>query len=67
MAPPGSEHLFSENIMSITVTCGNMATRSAKNGKCEPPSCSYKGYITFGTLTRAIRINDNVIKAWSKS
>jgi predicted O-linked N-acetylglucosamine transferase (SPINDLY family) len=25
-----------------------------------------KGHITFGTLTRAIRINDRVIKAWSQ-
>ena len=33
MAPPGSEHLFSETIMSVTVTCNcNMAARSAKMG-----------------------------------
>ena len=24
-----------------------------------------KGFITFGTLTRTIRINDRVIKAWA--
>ena len=25
-----------------------------------------KGYITFGTLTRSIRINDRVIKVWAE-
>ena len=30
-----------------------------------PLSALSKGFITFGTLTRTIRINDRVIKAWA--
>ena len=35
-------------------------------GDIGPLPASQKGYITFGTLTRAIRINDSVIKVWSE-
>ena len=37
-----------------------------KDGKCQPLPALEKGYITFGTLTRAIRINDRVIKVWAE-
>ena len=35
-------------------------------GKVGPLPALEKGYITFGTLTRAIRINDRVIKVWAE-
>ena len=43
-----------------------MAANLQKMGSVNRLPALTKGYITFGTLTRAIRINDNVIKAWSE-
>ena len=34
-------------------------------GDVGPLPALKKGHITFGTLTRAIRINDRVIKVWA--
>ena len=66
MAPKGSEHLFSEqpwHLKNYSFCCyknnntmGNVNTLPALKNGC----------ITFGTLTRAIRINDRVIQAWAQ-
>ena len=66
MAPPESEHLFFRKIMLFTSTSSNLGTRKEKNGKGKPSPALKKGYITFGSITRAIRINDRVIKVWAE-
>ena len=38
---------------------------SKQIGDVGPLPALEKGHITFGTLTRAIRINDRVIKVWA--
>ena len=65
MAPLESKHLFSENYV-IYLHEQQPETRKAKDGKCKPSPALKKGYITYGSITRAIRINDNLIRAWSK-
>ena len=66
VAPQGSEHLFSEKIWRINDYCYCCYEEKAKMGKVGPLPVLEKGYITFGTLTRAIRINDRVIKVWAE-
>ena len=65
MAPPGSEHLFSETLCPLPSHAAIWQPDLQKMGSVNRLPALKKGYITFGTLTRAIRINDNVIKAWS--
>ena len=38
---------------------------STQTGDVGPLPALKNGHITFGTLTRAIRINDRVIKVWA--
>ena len=66
VAPQGSEHLFSEKIWRINDYCYFCYEEKAKMGKVGPLPALAKGYITFGTLTRSIRINDRVIKVWAE-
>ena len=66
MAPPGSEHLFSETLCPLPSHAAIWQPDLQKMGSVNRLPALTKGYITFGTLTRAIRINDNVIKAWSE-
>ena len=66
VVPQGSEHLFSEKIWRINDYCYCCYEQKAKMGKVGPLPALAKGYITFGTLTRSIRINDRVIKVWAE-
>ena len=66
MAPKGSEHLFSEKLWKLnrlTLQFGILVKNNM--GEVNNLPALSKGFITFGTLTRAIRINDRVIKAWA--
>ena len=65
MAPLGSEHLFSEQpwrLSNYSFCCYQAKTAMGDVG---PLPALKNGHITFGTLTRAIRINDSVIKVWA--
>ena len=65
IAPNGSEHLFSEKIWRLNNY--SFCCYQARQGMGDVGSLPAleKDHITFGTLTRAIRINDSVIKVWS--
>jgi predicted O-linked N-acetylglucosamine transferase (SPINDLY family) len=64
-APEGSEGLFSEQPWRIETPC--YAYRPAEGiGEINPLPALRKGHLTYGTLTRAIRINDRVIRVWSE-
>lgn len=61
--PIGSEHLFSEQLWRLPAP--PLTYRPAKGmGQVSPLPASHRGYITFGTLTRAIRLNRHTINAW---
>ena len=64
--PKGSEHLFSEQIWQLNHYGHCCYQEQLDMGDVGPLPALDKGHITFGTLTRAIRINDRVIKAWSQ-
>ena len=63
-APPGSEGLFSEVPWCLqTPAC---AYRPAEGmGSVGPLLTTQRGHVTFGTLTRAVRINHRTIRVWS--
>ncbi len=63
--PPGSEYLFSET--PYRVATPSFGYRPAKGmGEVNALPASTKGYVTFGTLTRPIRINYRTIRVWSE-
>ena len=64
-APPGSEHLFSETPWPIDPIA--YAYRPAQGmGEVSPLPALGRGYVTFGTLTRSVRINHRTIQVWSE-
>ena len=64
-APPGSDDLFSEKPWRIATPM--YAYRPAAGmGKVNPLPALQRGHITFGTLTRAVRINARTIQLWSQ-
>ncbi|MDO9042908.1 MAG: tetratricopeptide repeat protein [Desulfocapsaceae bacterium] len=63
--PKGSEALFSETPWRIETPC--LAYRPAEGmGDINPLPVATRGYVTFGTLTRAARINHRTIRVWSE-
>ncbi len=64
-APPGSEHLFSETPWRLTTPA--LAYRPPENtGPVGVLPAVKNGFITFGSLTRAVRINHRTIRVWSE-
>lgn len=61
--PPGAQHLFSETPWRLPV--GWVYRASEGMGDVSPLPALERGYVTFGTLTRRIRINHRTIAAWS--
>ena len=64
-APAGSEELFSEAPWRLERT-PYVYQPDEGMGEAGPLPALSKGYITFGCLSRAIRINDRVIATWAK-
>jgi len=64
-APEGSEPLFSETPWRLETP--NYAYRPAEGmGSVSPLPALTRGHVTFGTLTRGVRINQRSIRAWSE-
>lgn len=63
-APPGSNTLFAEHPWRLENPpyAYRPAIGMGEAGDLPAPQC---GYITFGTLTRSIRINHRTIRVWS--
>ncbi len=61
--PPGAEHLFSETPWRLPV--GWVYRPSEGMGEVSALPAQQRGYITFGTLTRRIRINHRTVAAWA--
>jgi predicted O-linked N-acetylglucosamine transferase (SPINDLY family) len=64
-APVGCEGLFSETPWRLDTP--GYAYRPAEGmGLVSPLPAAERGYVTFGTLTRAVRINHRTIRVWSE-
>jgi protein O-GlcNAc transferase len=64
-APEGSEDLFAEQPWRLT-TPGYAYRPADGMGAVSVLPALGRGFITFGTLTRAMRINHRTIKVWSQ-
>jgi protein O-GlcNAc transferase len=63
MFPEGSEHLFSEQTFPLKP---GLSYRPAEGmGEVNTLPALDNGYVTFGTLTRSVRINHKTIQVWS--
>lgn len=63
--PPGSEHIFSETPWRLAAPA--LAYRPAPSMGAVGPLPAQQGRgLTFGTLTRAMRINHRTIRVWSE-
>lgn len=64
IAPEGAERFFSEKLWRLPSL--SLVYRPPENiGEPDALPAISKKYITFGSLSRAIRLNDRVISAWS--
>lgn len=65
LVPPGSEHLFSEKPWRLD--CPPFTYNAPPNIPSVTPLPALRnGYITFGTLTRPIRLNYKVVRVWAE-
>ena len=64
-APPGSEHLFSEQPWRLA-TPGYAFRPSDGMVPVSSLPAAQRGFVTFGTLTRAIRINHRSVRVWAE-
>jgi len=64
-APPEFNHLFAEQVWRIETP--SLVYRPAEGmGESNPQPALSKGYVTIGTLSRAVRINHKVIRVWAE-
>lgn len=64
MAPSGSESLFSESPWRLGRVALAYRPTDAM-GPVSPLPAQQRGYVTFGSFTRAIRINHHTVRVWS--
>ncbi len=64
-APHGSDHLFSEKPWRLK-TPGYVFRPGESMGAVGELPARRRGYVTFGTLTRSVRINHRSIRVWSE-
>ena len=62
-APPGCEDLFTETPWRLPRSAFSYRP-DASMGAVSPLPALERGYVTFGTLTRAIRLNARLLAAW---
>ncbi|MFZ4287626.1 tetratricopeptide repeat protein [Variovorax sp. HJSM1_2] len=65
-APPGSEVYFSEKPWRMPVGWVYRPAGVAQIGEVGPLPALNNGYVTFGTLTRAIRVNHRTVRVWAE-
>ncbi len=64
-APQGSEHLFSEQPWRLA-TPGYVYRPAEGMGPVSELPAAQRGYVTFGTLTRSVRLNHRSIRVWAE-
>ncbi len=65
LAPPGSEHLFSERLLRLP-RIPLAYTPPADMPPVAPLPALTNGFVTFGHFGRPVRLNDGVISAWAR-
>ncbi len=65
MVPKGCDHLFSEKVWRMKGNNAPWIPKSNMGPVSKLPAIKNK-YVTFGSITRGIRLNNRVIKVWSQ-
>ncbi len=64
--PPGSDPYFSEKVLNIQAPVYGYNPPRHRVPDLVPPPSLTKGYITFGTMTRMIRLNNRLLCVWKE-
>ncbi|SOE00194.1 tetratricopeptide repeat protein [Caenispirillum bisanense] len=64
-APAGSDHLFAEKVVRLPFVLGCYTPPPGTPEPVPTPALA-AGHVTFGCLSRAIRVNDRVLGAWAQ-
>lgn len=62
--PPGSDPYFSETVLNIEAPVYAYNPPRHRAADVVPPPALEKGYVTFGTMTRMIRLNNRLLAVW---
>ncbi len=62
--PSGSDPYFSETVLNIEAPVYAYNPPRHRAADVVPPPAMSKGYITFGTMTRMIRLNNRLLAVW---
>lgn len=63
-SPAGSDHLFAEHVARLPFVLGCYKPPAGTPDVVPTPAAA-AGHVTFGCLSRAIRVNDRVLTAWA--
>jgi protein O-GlcNAc transferase len=66
LTPEGSEPYFSEQLFRLPAPSFTYEPPHDGTPDVSDPPALRKGYVTFGSLTRTIRLNDPLLKVWKK-
>ncbi len=64
--PPGSDPYFSEKVLNIQAPVYGYNPPRHRIPDIVPPPSLTKGYVTFGTMTRMIRLNNRLLCVWKE-
>ena len=65
-APLGSERFFSEAPWRLPTGWAYRPAGAAQMGEVSALPAAKNGYVTFGTLTRAVRVNHRTVRVWAE-
>ncbi len=64
LVPEGAEQFFTESVIRLP-TCAYCFSPPEAPDVAPPPALS-NGHVTFGTLSRAVRLNDRALGVWAR-
>lgn len=64
LVPEGAERFFTESVIRLP-TCAYCFSPPEAPDVAPPPALS-NGHVTFGTLSRAVRLNDRALGVWAR-
>jgi protein O-GlcNAc transferase len=64
--PPDAEAYFSEKVLNIEAPLFAYNPPWHRAPEIAPPPALTKGYVTFGTMTRMVRLNTRLLRAWKQ-
>ncbi|MCA0406432.1 MAG: tetratricopeptide repeat protein [Proteobacteria bacterium] len=66
LTPEGCENVFSEEIIRLPAPVYAYNPPRIQIPDVQDAPVLKKGYITFGTMTRLVRLNDNMLRVWKR-